>query len=209
MRTFPTQLQTLITQLQKLTTADHGLVSLIAQSDSHTRMTKKSRADKSLPPEWSEGLICLTRSAVHIKPKAGSYGNAINNHLDKTGMTPDFKAEESKVSRPITDFPNEVLREGQKDQEKLYVRIYVDVMPSKVEAYYVNGKGEDVTHKVTKEFKENFFPKKYGSQKQAEHGVSKELKPREYKAENILYFQRGEIVFNNLSQDLMTKFNLV
>jgi len=209
MRKFPTQFKVLVSNLLKITPKDHGLVSLIAQSDLHTRMTKKSRADKSPPPEWSKGLISLTRSTVHIKPKAGSYGSAINNHLAKNEMNPNFVAEESKISRPIEDFPNEVLREGVKDADKLYVRIYIDVMPSKVEMYYLNDKNEDVTHLVTKDFKDNFLPKKSGSQKQAEHGVSKELKPREYKAQNIIYFQRGEVIFNNLSQDLMEKFNLV
>jgi hypothetical protein len=168
-------------------------------------MTKKSRADKSLPPEWSNGLIGITRSVMAIKGAIDGYTKAVDNKLPEGES---YNTEASKVSQPIEGFPNGILREGLKNADQLYVRLFVDVFQSNVEQYYFNDKGEDVTHLVTKDFKDNFLPKKYASKKQADAGVEKEIKPREYKAENIIYLQRGDVCFNNLSSDLMAVFDL-
>ena len=208
MRTFPKHLTLLVSVLKQFQPKDHGMISTIARGDVCDRMTKKSRSDKTPPPEWSLGLHSVTRSVMASKPAEGNYTTAVQNQQAKAGFAKDFVAQASKISQPIEGFPNGLLREGLKNPDQLYVRFYIDVFPTKMEQYYFNEKGENVTHLVTTEFKDNFFPKKYGSVTQAMAGVAKEIKPREYKAENIIYLQRGEHCFNNLSDNLMTLFKL-
>ena len=206
MRTqFPKHLTDLVVTLREI--KGHGAASLIAKSDLHERLTKKARSDKSPLPTWAEGLISLTRSVVNVNHV---YEKSVKNQVTKNGHNPDnFQVEESKVSRPIEGWPNTILREGHSDTEKLYVRVFIDMgIKTSVETYYINGKGRDVTDLVDDKFKEDFFPKKYGSEKQMLAGSAKEVKPREYKADNIMYFQRGEHVYNGLSQDLYDLFNL-
>lgn len=206
MRTqFPTNYLPLITTLKEVNT--HGIASLIAKSDIHERMTKKSRADKSLPPEWSQGLICLTRSVVSVNH---TYEKAVQNQIAKNGFDPkNFQVEASTVSNAVAGWPNTLLREGLKNVDQLYVRVFIEMgVKSSLETYYLNALGENVTDKVTRDFRENFFPKEYGAEKQMLAGSGKEIKPREYKAENIIYFQKGDVIFNALSKDLYKLFNL-
>ena len=206
MRTeFPSNLKTLVETLKKIDT--HGMASLVAKSDVHERLTKKARSDKSPLPTWAEGLICLTRSVVNVNH---DYNAGVKNQIIKNGFDPkNFEAEESTVSRPIDGWPNQVLREGAKNPDQLYVRVFIEMgVKTTLEAYYLNGKGQDVTALVTEQFQDDFFPKKYGSEKQMLAGAAKEIKPREYKAENIIYLKKGDVIFNQLSDDLYKLFNL-
>lgn len=197
-------LNNLANELSKITRPT--IASVIVKSDVHERMTKKSRLDKSPRPDWAEGLISLTRYIVRV---GNNYPTTINNQLAKTGFAPVFVADKSNVSEPIPDFPNEILRQGVHDSSKLYVRLYPDNdLKNHTEVFYINAKGEDVTSKVDASFKEAFFPIPSGSVKQAEHGVSKEVMPRDYKAENILYIATGNCLFNGLNKSIMDLFNL-
>ena len=206
MRTnFPANLSTLINTIKQID--GHGVASLIARSDIHERLTKKARSDKSPLPDWAEGLICLTRSVVNVNHV---YEKAVQNQVAKNGFDPNnFQVEESKVSRPVDGWPNTLLREGLKNPDQLYVRVFIEMgVKSSVETYYLNGRGKNVTDEVDSTFKEDFFPNNYASEKQMLAGSGKEIKPREYKAENILYIKKGTAVFNQLSQDLYELFDL-
>lgn len=184
----------------------HGLASIIAMSDIGERLTKKSRETKETAPDWSRGLYSLTRTVVNI---GHDYEKAVVNQLKKSEGDTSFKAEESKVSRPVLDFPNNLLREGVNNPDQLYLRVFVGMMERpKGETLYFNLHGENVTALVDDSFKDNFFPLKYGSVKQAVHGSEKEIMPRDYKLENILYFQHGAIVFNDLNESHYKLFNL-
>jgi hypothetical protein len=202
--TIPNRFNALASMLAQINT--HGLASLIAISDVGERMTKKSRSTKLPPPSWSEGLICVTRSTVNINH---DYERSVNNQIKKNGFPQVFTADPSTVSVTIPGFPNDILRQGANDPSRYYVRVFIEMgAKTTVEAIYLNGKGQDVTSMVTEQFKDDYFPKKYGSVKQMLHGAAKETKPREYKAENIVYLQKGDLVFNNLSKDLMDMFDL-
>lgn len=206
MRTaFPKHLTDLINALRQID--GHGVASIIAKSDVGERMTKKARSDKSPPPAWSEGLVCITRSVVNVNHV---YETAVKNQIVKNGLDPAaFEVEESKISRPVDGWPNTLLREGLKDANQLYVRVFIEMgIKTTVETFYLNGKGQNVTDLVTDQFRDDFLEKKYGSVKQMVAGAKKEVKPREYKAENIIYLQKGNVVFNNLSNDLMSLFGL-
>jgi hypothetical protein len=194
----------LIETLRQVTT--HGLASIIAKSDVGTRLTKKARSDKSELPQWSIGLYSISRTVVSVNH---DYNKAVNNQIKKSGNDTDFQADESSVSIPIEDFPNSILRQGRSNPDQFYVRVFVDLtVKTKNEIYYFNSLGENVTDKVTEQFKDDFFPKVSGSTKQMLHGAEKEVKPREYKIENILYFQKGNVVYNGLLPEHYELFNL-
>lgn len=202
---FPSHLTDLVNTLREIN--GHGAASLIAKSDVHKRLTKKSRSDSTPLPQWAEGLISLTRSVVNVNHV---YERSVKNQIAKNGNDPDnFKVEKSKVSIPVEGWPNTLLRESEKNPDQLYVRVFIEMgIKTSVETYYINAQGRNVTDLVNAKFKEDFFPKKYSSKKQEEAGSGKEVKPREYKAENILYIQRGDNVYNGLSQDLYDLFDL-
>lgn len=183
----------------------HGMARIIAAST--VRVTKKSRSDKSPAPEWMDGL---TRVAMFTANVGHDYQTAVRNQVEKSGMDPqNFQAEASNVSENDPDSTNGIIRQGLKDPNQKYVRVYVDMGPNKVyEERYYNAAGEDVTDKIDEQVRADFFPKKYGSEKQMLAGAAKEVKPREYKAENILYFQMGGAIYNVLSKKIKEAFEL-
>lgn len=185
----------------------HGLASLIAKSDVGTRLTKKARSDNSkILPEWCEGLYSISRTVVNVNH---DYSKAVNNQIKKSGHEPEFQADESSISIPIEDFPASILRQGRTNPDQLYVRVFTDMtVKVKMEIYYFNGLGENVTDRITEEFKADYFPKESSSVKQILHGAEKEVKPREYKIENVLYFQKGDVVYNGLLPEHYELFNL-
>ncbi len=194
----------LIETIKQVTT--HGLASIIAKSDVGTRLTKKARSDKSELPIWSIGLYSITRTVVSVNH---DYSKAVNNQIKKSGSDMEFDASESTVSVPVEDFPNSILRQGRTNPNQLYMRVFVDMgVKVKTETYYFNGIGENVSDKITEQFKDDFFPKESSSVKQLLHGAEKEVKPKEYKLENILYFQKGSVVYNVLSKEHYELFNL-
>ncbi len=186
----------------------HGMATLVAASDIGERLTKKSRADKSPRPEFLEGLVRFTMSVVSLNH---DYNKGVVNQIKKAGNDPAaWIPEESTVSQPDPLCPNGVVRMGIKNPEQKYVRVFVGMSPNKsYEEVYLNGKGENVTHLITEEIRDNFFPLKYGSEKQLLAGSEKEIIPREYKAENVFYIQKGDVVFNVLTKDIMDLFGLV
>jgi hypothetical protein len=185
----------------------HGMATLVACSEIGDRLTKKSRADKSPRPEFLEGLKRYTMSVVSLHH---DYTRAVENQIVKGGGDKSqWETEESKISEPFAQSTNGIMRQGLRNPEQKYVRVFVGLGANKsYEEVYINAKGENVTELITKEVKENYFPKKYASKKQEAVGVAKEVKPREYKAENIFYLQKGDKVFNVLSSDLMNLFGL-
>ena len=94
-------------------------------------------------------------------------------------------------------------------KDSFYVRIFTGMVQVKgYQEHYITLDGEIVTDKVTPEIIANYFPIKYGAEKQAKHGSGKEVAPKDYKAENIRYIQKGDAVFNTLSKDIMSLFDL-
>jgi hypothetical protein len=207
MRTnFPSNHTFLINKLRQINS--HGACALIAKSDVHRDMLKKSRSDKTiLTPAWASGLFCITRSVVNVNH---DYNKAVSNQIVKNGFDPDnFIPEASKISVPVEGWPNTLLREKTDNPEQLYVRVFIEMgVKTSLEMYYFNDKGQNVTDKVTPEFRQDFLKASSGSEKQMLAGSGKEVKPREYKIENIIYLQKGDVVFNQLSQDLMELFGL-
>jgi hypothetical protein len=185
----------------------HGMARVIAKSDLDKRLTKKSRADKSPRPDWMVGLYRVSMFTANVMH---DYNQAVKNQVEKSGSDPNnFQAEASKISEPDPDSPNGIVRQSLRDPNQKYVRVFVGMGPEgSYSECYINGNGEDVTKKITDEIKANFFPVKSGSEKQMLAGSEKEVKPREYKAENVIYFQKGDSVYNTLSDQIKETFGL-
>ncbi|MDB4330422.1 hypothetical protein N9948_01730 [bacterium] len=207
----------LVNELKLLSPSYHGFASIIYRSnifdDLKAKTVKKAGPNKKQQDiidnyDWAVGLIKITRTPMLCKAPGG-YARGVQNQQEKAGVERDFVAEECRYSNPVEKFPNEILRESKKTPEsQLYLRLYVG--SGKPESKYYNAKGQDVTHKIDDEFRTKFFKKDYGSKKQTEAGVSeeKQVKPRMYKAENVIYFQTSEACYNVIPNDLLEAFDL-
>jgi hypothetical protein len=163
----------------------NGVATIIAASDTHERLTKKSRSTKEPRPEFLEGLVCYTKSVVSL---GFDYNDLVRGEMEKgLGDPSQWKSEASKVSQPDPDFANGIVRQGISNPQQKYVRVYIEQGPIKIkpELIYINAKGEDVTSLITQEIRDDFFPIGYGSEKQLVSGSLNEVKPREYKLENL------------------------
>lgn len=181
----------------------HGFVRFIAATD--VKLTVKARSDKRPLPEHLRGLKKVVNTTASLKH---DYEDAVNNRLEKNGLERSFEAEESSVSNPDPQSLNGILRMGKRDESQKYLRLFFFSKHVAYEEKYINEKGEIVV--PTAEEKEDFFPVKSESKKQLDHGLESEQQVviREYKIENILYFQKGQVVFNKLSNKIMNIFNL-
>ena len=162
-----------------------GVATIIAASDIHERLTKKSRSTKETRPEFLEGLVCYTKSVVSL---GHNYNDLVRHQMAKgLGDPSQWEEQASKVSQPDPDFSNGIVRRGINNPSQKYVRVYIDqgAIKIKPELIYVNSHGDDVTSLITQEVREDFFPIGYGSEKQLLAGSLNEVKPREYKLENI------------------------
>jgi hypothetical protein len=203
MRQLPSHLSGLLSELSKIETI--GACSLIAKSDEHKRLTVKGRNSKIPLPSWAVGLYSITRMVVSVN---NDYAKAVNNQIKANGLTPDFQAEESKISRPIEEWPNAILREGLKNPDQLYVRVFTNMVKTNMVKFFFNSLGENVTDLISDDFRAEYMTLPKIAVKQVLHGVAKEVEPREYLAENIIYLKKGDACFNNLSSDLYKLFDL-
>lgn len=166
----------------------------------------KSRMDKSPTPVKYHKVFKLS---FFVGAVGSDYEKLVNNRLMISGESANFEAAASSMSAPFPASENNVMRMGLKDHDKKYVRIYFNVSPNKYnETFYINERG-DVLQISDADF-EAYFPVKNSSEKQSDHGLDKDLHVivREFKAENILYFQSGSHVWNNLSDKFLKLFNL-
>lgn len=166
----------------------------------------KSRIDKSPTPEKFKNL---KKVSFFIGSIANDYESGINKRLAMIGADPSFISDVSSVSAPFPASTNGIMRMGISNQDQKYVRIYLNVAPNNYcESVYVDEDNKIVN--LTHEDLEAFFPKKSESKKQSEHGLDKDLhyQVREFKSENIIYFQCGDKIWNNLGPLFLKIFNL-
>ena len=184
----------------------HGFASFIGMSE--VKLTVKARRNPEQPlPEHLKGLIKLTRSTASVNH---NYEDSVQNKQLKQGEMPTFLAEESKISNPDPACSNGLIRQGKKDPEQKYLRLYFfENAKYTTETIYINANGDVVV--PTEDEQIDFLPdSKKESKKQKEHGVEgkDQVSVREYKVENIFYFKKGDVVFNNLSKNVMKLFDL-
>lgn len=177
--------------------------SLMAKVGSVTdlKLLKKSRLDGRPCPDKFLGL---KKVSFFVATVGNNYEDAINNRLKKHGLENNFVANKSSVSAPFPMSSNGIMRQGIKDENQKYLRLYFQVGPNKsTESYYVDADGNVID--VSKKDQEEFFDKKYVSKKQENAGLQKEdqVMIRDFKVESIVYFQCGDVLFNNLGKDFL------
>lgn len=169
------------------------------------KLLKKGRDKNPIPENWNG----LKKIVVQVADVGRSYLTGIQNHLEKTGINPEnFDPENCRYSEVDPENPSlkGIIRRNKKNHDQKYIRIYQprtednEAIKGNYRELFINSKGEIV--EISLEEKENYFqspPSKRGSQKQAESGCSKELVANNIKLENVVYFKKGDIIVNNLS----------
>lgn len=175
-------------------------------SVTEVKILKKSRFDGSpVPAKFSD----LKKVSFFVASVGHDYSNIVQNRVDKFGSGSDYNVEQSTVSVPFNQSLNGVMRSGIKDDNQKYIRLFFNTSPNAYnETKYVNGSGEVI---VPSQYEiDAFFPKKTDVQKQIEHGLDKGtfITLREFKCENIIYFQSGQNVWNNLNDSFLKLFKL-
>lgn len=137
-----------------------------------------------------------------------SYDGMIKNQLKKLGENPDnFNPEACKYSHKFSE--NGLVRQNNNDELAFYFRYFTGVNQITWKSYeevFINDKGEVI--EIDKDTKAKWFNAKGGSIKQASAGIEKEIKPRNVRMDNLYYFQRGDIVENRLTPELMELLDL-
>ena len=191
---------TLVETAEKIT----GMGNAKIISVTEVKLLKKHRSTKDLVPPHLEGLQKVTMQVVRI---GDDYTARVNNSIKKNGIVgAQYPTVPSKISLP--DSPNGVVRKGIKNAAQKYIRTFiVDGQVNKnMEVIYINSKNQVIV--PSRDEKDGFFPKSYGCVKQAIHGVSKEIKVREYKSQSIKYLQKGNLICNTLEPWLMKLLDL-
>jgi hypothetical protein len=186
-----------------------GFAKILCSTQEH--LLKKGRDKSPIPEKFANGIEKLCLSVIYV---GADYNRIVQNKISKAGFDPNetWIKEPSKISEYDGDLcPNGIVRRGLKDRhDQLYMRIF-PTDQGRVEVIY----RDMVTKKVieiTKEEKANYFktpPKdKDLNVKQALAGAEKVTRIREYKVEGVLYFQKGDQVFNEVPADILDLFNL-
>jgi len=172
----------------------NGKAKIITITEADKFLKKRDR------PEHLNNLRKITLQVVDV---GYSYSELVENNLKKNGINPEsFKKEECKYSDKFSE--NGLVRISKKDADQYYFRYFVN-NNNYNETIYVNEKDEVITFS---DDDKKFFTSKGPSQKQGEAGLSKEIKPRNLKLENLEYFQKGKRVYNNISAKVIQLLDL-
>lgn len=197
----------------------HGLCRIIAKTE--VKLLKKGRSSTKgnvVPvPSFLEGLTRYYQIAASV---GHSYSNAVKNQITKAGGDASlWEIEDCKYSERDPESTNGIVRRHKERHEEKYLRYFPELMgDTRGKSFYLNAQGQDVTELITPQIEAEFFTDwvKEGSLKQAEVmssqeiGLEKEVKPRNLKAENLLYLKRGEVTYlGNIPEDILDMFTLL
>ena len=175
-------------------------------SVTEVRLLKKSRIDKSPVPSKFDGLMKLSFFVASV---GHNYETTVQNRVNKFGTGEGYLVQQSTVSNAFDKSKNGIMRVGLKSNDQFYVRLFFNTSPNKYsETIYINKSGKVIV--PAKEEIEAYFPIQSDNKKQSDHGLdcNSYVNVREFKAENILYFQCGDFTWNNLGDSFLKLFNL-
>jgi len=175
-------------------------------ASTEVKLLKKSRLDGRPVPDKFNGLKKLSFFVASV---GHDYGKLVNNRVNNFGTGEGYFVQPSTVSNHLDESKNGIMRVGIKDTKKFYVRLFFNTSPNNYnESVYINETGE-VINPTNKEIEE-FFPIKSDVKKQSDHGLDEltYVNVREFKAENIIYFQCGNQIWNNIGDTFLKLFNL-
>jgi hypothetical protein len=170
------------------------------------KTTVKSRKDNSPTPAIYQNVKKLSFFVCSV---GNEYQPLVERRIVSSGGVGGFVASESSVSAPFPLSENGIMRQGIKDEKKKYIRVYFNIAPNDYnETIYLGADGKVLN--IPAQDWDAYFPVKSESKKQASHGVKKEneVVVRDFKQESIVYFQSGDIVWNNLGDQFLKLFNL-
>jgi len=132
------------------------------------------------------------------------YKSLIDNNLAKNDIDPEnFSHENCRYSQKYSD--NGFIRQNKNPAKDLnfYMRYILGLNANtskSSETIYLNENKEVI--EIPQSYKDEYFKTSAPSQKQAEAGVSKEIKVRNISLDNVVYFQKGdEKIFNERVTD--------
>jgi len=153
-------------------------------------------------------LTALTLVVINV---AHDYVKMIQNQLKNNGINPNnFNPQACSYSQKFSK--NGLVRQHINPSKDMtfYFRYFTgvnDITFKTYEVIYLNENGEIVD--IPQDYKSAYFNASAPSQKQAEAGVTKEIKPRNLALDNLMYFQKGDEVFNKRVTDkIMELFDL-
>jgi hypothetical protein len=197
----------------------HGLCRIIAKTEVKLLVKGRSSTKGNIVPVPKE-LEGLTRYYQIVASVGHSYSTGVKNQIKKAGGDPTLWVdEECKYSERDPESTNGIIRRHKTRHEEKYLRYFPELMgDTHGKGFYLNAQGDDVTSLITPQIEAEFFAdyKKEPSLKQSEVmasqeiGLEKEVKPRNLKAENLLYFKRGEVTFTGtISEEILDMFTLL
>jgi len=172
------------------------------------RTKSESRPTEIMQPDGTMKSIKEINALTLVVINVGhDYVKMIQNQLKRLGLDPDsFNPEACRYSKRFSS--NGLVRQNinpAKDKT-FYFRFFTgvnDVTYTTYEVIYLNEKGDVL--ELDKDFKKKWFNATAPSQKQGEVGIEKEIKPRNLGLDNLIYFQKGEAIFNERVTDEMMK----
>lgn len=182
----------------------HGLCRIIAKTEVEILKKGRSSTKGNIVPVPKE-LEGLTRYYQISASVGHSYSTGVKNQIKKAGGDASLWVdEECRYSERDPESTNGIVRRHKTNHDQKYLRYFPELMGQTFgKGFYINAQGDDVTDFITPEIEAEFFKdwKKEPSLKQSqvmadqEIGLEKEVKPRNLKAENLLYLKRGDVVF--------------
>jgi len=189
----------------------HGFAKIVTVTDGEDFIKKYSdRTRKESRPEWLNGIKKVTMQVINV---GHDYNKMIKNQLAKSkgGNPDDFDPEACRYSHKFSE--NGLVRQNNKDELAFYFRYFVGVAIdtngkrlTTYEEVFINEQGDTV--QIDQAIKTKWFNAKGGSVKQMVAGVTKEIKPRNVRMDNLYYFQRGDSIENRLTPEIMELLDL-
>lgn len=188
--------------INELSTVKAGKAKIISVTDGEDFIKKGSV--KNPRPEHLNNIRKVTLQVVHV---AYNYNDLVRRSLERSGVENVGEVwEETPCRYSVKYSKNGVVRSSlNEDSDTMYLRYYLAKNNYK-EELYVND--QDKVIEITKEDKELWFKCKSDSKKQVEAGVKNPISIRNLKLENLFYFQKGQAIYNRLSEKLMKLLNL-
>jgi len=197
----------------------HGRCVIIAKTEVELLKKGRSSTKGNVVPVPSK-LEGLTRYYQIVASIGHSYSDAVKNQIEKAGGDSTLWVdEECKYSERDPESSNGIVRRHKVNHDQKYLRYFPELMgETHGKSFYLNAQGDDVTGEITPEIEAEFFKdwKNEPSLKQSlvmaeqEIGLKKEVKPRNLKADNLLYLKRGETTYRgNIPDDILDMFTLL
>jgi len=152
-------------------------------------ITKKNRRTKEPTPARLQKITKIFQGTATF---GLDYEEMVNASREREGVTPDFKSQ-GTYCKPVSD--NLLIWEYCGDNPEkfgqLYYRMYIDYMATGGVCTFLDANGEEISPEEYKQIKADYLADSEGEG--SNQGLVKVVKPRNVKAENVVFLKRGEV----------------